>query len=105
MQVKAVIFDKTGTLTVGKPAVVNTMVFSNTPLLELCDLAAAAEVFFFINFWLRKFFQRLTTAFELCTYIFRFPIFNRLTVSTPLLRLLWNIRRNSMSSMGFTLIT
>ncbi|XP_039141807.1 copper-transporting ATPase HMA4-like [Dioscorea cayenensis subsp. rotundata] len=42
-KVKAVIFDKTGTLTVGKPAVVNTMVFSNTPLLELCDLAAAAE--------------------------------------------------------------
>ena len=43
-QVKTVIFDKTGTLTVGKPSVVHTMLFSKLPLLELCDLAAAAEV-------------------------------------------------------------
>lgn len=37
-------FDKTGTLTVGKPFVVSTMRFSNVPVLEFCDMAAAAEV-------------------------------------------------------------
>ncbi|KAL6630017.1 hypothetical protein ACP70R_029782 [Stipagrostis hirtigluma subsp. patula] len=41
--VKAIIFDKTGTLTVGKPSVVQTKIFSNIPLLKLCDLAAGAE--------------------------------------------------------------
>lgn len=46
VQVKAIIFDKTGTLTVGKPSVVQTKVFSKIPLLELCDLAAGAEVGF-----------------------------------------------------------
>lgn len=42
-KVTTVIFDKTGTLTIGKPAVVHTQLFSKMPLLELCDLAAAAE--------------------------------------------------------------
>lgn len=42
-KVNTVIFDKTGTLTVGKPSVVNTMLFSNISLQELCDLAAATE--------------------------------------------------------------
>nr|CAD1831368.1 unnamed protein product [Ananas comosus var. bracteatus] len=41
--VKAVVFDKTGTLTIGKPSVVQTMLFSKMPLQELCDLAAVAE--------------------------------------------------------------
>jgi magnesium-transporting ATPase (P-type) len=45
-QIKSIIFDKTGTLTVGKPSVVQTKVFSKMPLLELCDLAAGAEVGF-----------------------------------------------------------
>jgi magnesium-transporting ATPase (P-type) len=44
--VKAVVFDKTGTLTVGKPSVVQTKIFSNMTLLEMCDFAAAAEVAF-----------------------------------------------------------
>ncbi|KAF3780725.1 putative copper-transporting ATPase [Nymphaea thermarum] len=43
--VKAVVFDKTGTLTVGKPFVVSTMRFSNVPVQELCDMAAAAEAY------------------------------------------------------------
>ncbi|CAL4889402.1 unnamed protein product [Urochloa decumbens] len=43
-KIKAIIFDKTGTLTVGKPSVVQTKIFSKIPLLELCDLAAGAEV-------------------------------------------------------------
>jgi Cu+-exporting ATPase len=46
LQIKAIIFDKTGTLTVGKPSVVQTKIFSKMPLLELCDLAAGAEVGF-----------------------------------------------------------
>lgn len=46
LQIKAIIFDKTGTLTVGKPSVVQTMIFSKIPLLELCDLTAGAEVGF-----------------------------------------------------------
>lgn len=37
-------FDKTGTLTAGKPVVVNTKLFSNEPIMEFCDMAAAAEV-------------------------------------------------------------
>ncbi|CAN6476292.1 unnamed protein product [Victoria cruziana] len=44
-KVKAVVFDKTGTLTVGKPFVVSTMRFSNVPVLEFCDMAAAAEAY------------------------------------------------------------
>uniref|UniRef100_A0A1D1XR43 P-type Cu(+) transporter n=1 Tax=Anthurium amnicola TaxID=1678845 RepID=A0A1D1XR43_9ARAE len=43
-KVKTVIFDKTGTLTVGKPVVVNSMVFSKVTVHQLCELAAAAEV-------------------------------------------------------------
>ncbi|RZC65442.1 hypothetical protein C5167_009130 [Papaver somniferum] len=43
-KVKIVVFDKTGTLTVGKPVVVNTMVFSDMPIQEFCEIAAAAEV-------------------------------------------------------------
>ena len=46
LQIKAIIFDKTGTLTVGKPSVGQTKIFSKIPLLELCDLAAGAEVGF-----------------------------------------------------------
>ncbi|XP_058073568.1 copper-transporting ATPase HMA4 isoform X2 [Magnolia sinica] len=42
-KVKIVIFDKTGTLTIGKPMVVNTMLFFHVPIQEFCDLAAAAE--------------------------------------------------------------
>ncbi|XP_077214560.1 copper-transporting ATPase HMA4-like [Tasmannia lanceolata] len=42
-KVKTVVFDKTGTLTVGKPVVVSTMLFFNIPILEFCDMAAAAE--------------------------------------------------------------
>lgn len=48
-QIKSIIFDKTGTLTVGKPSVVQTKIFSKMPLLELCDLAAGAEVGFLIS--------------------------------------------------------
>nr|DAD44142.1 TPA_asm: hypothetical protein HUJ06_002372 [Nelumbo nucifera] len=44
MQVQTVMFDKTGTLTIGKPIVVNTMLFSNVSIQEFCDVAAAAEV-------------------------------------------------------------
>ncbi|KAI3854271.1 hypothetical protein MKW98_024694 [Papaver atlanticum] len=43
-KVKIVVFDKTGTLTVGKPVVVSTMVFSDMPIQEFCEIAAAAEV-------------------------------------------------------------
>ncbi|XP_020585517.1 probable copper-transporting ATPase HMA5 isoform X2 [Phalaenopsis equestris] len=42
-KVKAILFDKTGTLTVGKPTVVQSMLFSSSSLQEVCDLAAAAE--------------------------------------------------------------
>ncbi|KAI3994827.1 hypothetical protein MKX01_037378 [Papaver californicum] len=43
-KVKIVVFDKTGTLIVGKPVVVSTMVFSDMPIQEFCEIAAAAEV-------------------------------------------------------------
>nr|DAD42318.1 TPA_asm: hypothetical protein HUJ06_000548 [Nelumbo nucifera] len=43
-KVQTVMFDKTGTLTIGKPIVVNTMLFSNVSIQEFCDVAAAAEV-------------------------------------------------------------
>ncbi|XP_042476754.1 copper-transporting ATPase HMA4-like [Macadamia integrifolia] len=42
-KVKTVVFDKTGTLTVGKPMVVGSMLFSNVPIQEFCDVASAAE--------------------------------------------------------------
>ncbi|KAF6168313.1 hypothetical protein GIB67_018153 [Kingdonia uniflora] len=42
-KVRTVVFDKTGTLTVGKPVVVSTMLFSNVPIQEFCDIAASAE--------------------------------------------------------------
>lgn len=41
---KAVVFDKTGTLTIGRPAVVQTKIFSKISMQELSNLAAAAEV-------------------------------------------------------------
>ncbi|PIA48511.1 hypothetical protein AQUCO_01400830v1 [Aquilegia coerulea] len=43
-KVKTVVFDKTGTLTVGKPVVVSTMLFSDVPIQDFCDMAAIAEV-------------------------------------------------------------
>ncbi|KAG6467905.1 copper-transporting ATPase HMA4-like [Zingiber officinale] len=43
-KVKTVIFDKTGTLTVGRPTVVQTKIFTKMSLLELCELATAAEI-------------------------------------------------------------
>ncbi|KAL2940860.1 Copper-transporting ATPase HMA4 [Bienertia sinuspersici] len=42
-KIKAVVFDKTGTLTVGKPVVVNTVLFSGVSMEEFCDMAIAAE--------------------------------------------------------------
>ncbi|KAF5198008.1 Copper-transporting atpase hma4 [Thalictrum thalictroides] len=42
-KVKTVVFDKTGTLTVGKPVVVSTMLFSDVPIQDFCDMAAIAE--------------------------------------------------------------
>ncbi|KAK8295628.1 hypothetical protein V6Z12_D05G073600 [Gossypium hirsutum] len=42
-KVKAIVFDKTGTLTVGKPEVVNVMLFSSVSMEDFCDVAIAAE--------------------------------------------------------------
>lgn len=44
------VFDKTGTLTVGKPVVVNAVLFSGVTLEELCNMTIAIEVSAFI--WL-----------------------------------------------------
>ncbi|RDX57611.1 Copper-transporting ATPase HMA4, partial [Mucuna pruriens] len=42
-KVKIVVFDKTGTLTVGKPVVVNAVLFSEFSMEELCDTTIAVE--------------------------------------------------------------
>ncbi|GFQ06142.1 probable copper-transporting ATPase hma5 [Phtheirospermum japonicum] len=43
MHVKTIVFDKTGTLTSGKPAVVNSVLFSDVPMEDFCDMTIAAE--------------------------------------------------------------
>ncbi|CAL0324399.1 unnamed protein product [Lupinus luteus] len=42
-KVKVVVFDKTGTLTVGKPVVVNAVLFSQFSMEELCDMTVSVE--------------------------------------------------------------
>ncbi|XP_071690331.1 copper-transporting ATPase HMA4-like [Rutidosis leptorrhynchoides] len=42
-KVNTIVFDKTGTLTVGKPEVVNVVLFSEIPMEEFCNIVIAVE--------------------------------------------------------------
>ena len=68
MPVKTVVFYETGTLAVGKPVVVNAVLFSNYLMEEFCAVSIVTEVGAYVsNLYMKRLFCVLALK-NLCLY-------------------------------------